>query len=220
MGLGMTADEVGKEIRDMIFALLVVLLVGLSLSVDLERPFGLGALDAIALCLSAFLAHELAHKLCARHIAGGGRFRLALTGSLFSLLAAGIQNLTGFILTTLNPAAEPLRLAPYRFLAPGMVVVKGRRTRRALGGVALAGPASNLGLGWLMLALGLASPLGSELLLLGAALNAYTAITALLPLAFCDGLTIYWWSRKALVVSLGLSIILIVISNAALLLGW
>ena len=212
----MVPDGLAREIMDLGMALGVVAVVGISLFLDISGAFGLSALDAIAICMTAFLAHDLAHKLCAKHMAGGGRFKLAITGSLFGLLITGIQHLMGFaMLITGFSTGEPLRLAPYRFIAPGTVVVRGRRRREVLGKIALAGPASNVVLGWLMFLLALSSPSSwaFELLLIGSAMNAYVATTALLPLAFCDGLTIYWWSKWALVGVLIPSVALIIAPN-------
>ena len=197
-------------------ALGVVAMVGISFFLDVNKAFGLSAQDAIAICTTAFLAHDLAHKLCAKQIARGGRFKLAVTGSLFSLLVTGLQHLIGFTMLIAGFSTGKLtRLAPYRFIAPGTVVVRGRKRRDVLGKIALAGPASNVVLGWLMLFLGLYSPSSwtFELLLLGSAVNAYVATTALLPLAFCDGLTIYWWSRRAFFSILISSVALIIASN-------
>jgi len=212
----MALDSLAGEALDFAMALGVVAIIGISLFLDASQAFGLSASDAIVICMTAFLAHDLAHKLCARHMAGGGRFKLAVTGSLFSLFVAGIQHLMGFTMLIAGLSTrKPLRLAPYRFLAPGTVVVRGKKRREVLGKIALAGPASNIVLGWLMFFLGLSSPFSwaSELLLIGSAVNAYVAITALLPLAFCDGLTIYWWSRAAFLSVLAPSVALIITSN-------
>ena len=211
----MGAGGLAREALDFLTACAVVAIIGISLFLDINRAFGLGVVDAIAICLAAFLAHDLAHKLCAKHMARGGRFRLAITGSLFSLFVTGIQHLMGFAMLFVGlSTGEPLRLAPYRFLAPGTVVVRGKKKRSVLGRVALAGPVSNVMLGWLMFFLGLSSSgWASELLLIGSALNAYVAATALLPLAFCDGLTIYWWSRRAFFSVLMSTVALITASN-------
>ncbi len=214
----MSSGGLAREAVDFAVASAVVAVVGLSLFLDVSKAFGLSALDAIAVCMTAFLAHDLAHKLCARLLAGGGRFKLAVTGSLISLLAAGLQHLMGVATVALGfSTGEPIRLAPYRFLVPGTVVVRGRKKRETLGRIAMAGPAANVVLGWLMFFLGLSSPQLSEILLIGAAMSAYVAVTSLLPIAFCDGLTIYWWSRWAFVGTLAPSVALIAASNFVLL---
>ena len=110
-------------------------------------------------------------------------------------------------------------MVPFRFLATGNVVVRGRHRREVLGSIALAGPLASLGLGWLMLFLARLLPGSYEVLMLGSALGAYMAFTALMPLAFCDGLPIYWWDKRVWAFALALSVLLMITSNIILYVG-
>jgi len=213
-----------REFLELACASFVALLVGLSLYVDMRGVFDLGVLDTLLLVLLAYLLHELSHKARARRLAGGGEFNMSITGSFYSLLIAGILNAWGILGQSVVSLmglelAKPYRIVPFRFLTLGTVVLRERRGKKVVGKVASSGPLANLALGWLMFSLpflGLLD-LDPELLLVGSALNAYTALTSLLPLAFCDGLSIYWWSRKAWLALLVPTIILMIMSNFFLL---
>jgi len=210
-------------VLELVLAASVMALVGLSLFLEVKAVLGLGLGDLIAICLAVFLAHELAHKLCARHLASGGRFKFTIAGSLITLLAAGVQNLIGIYCCGLEVALAtgtmPYRIVPYRFLATGTVVVRGRHRKEVLGSIALAGPVTSLGLGWLSFLLARVLRACYVLLMVFSALAAYMAFTALMPLAFCDGLPIYWWSRRAWATALTLAVSLMVMSNVTLYLG-
>ena len=212
------------ELLGLACASLVALLIGMSLYLDMRDVFGLGLLEVLSLVLMAYLLHELSHKARARRLAGGGEFNISITGSFYSLLIAGLLSAwdilgrAALVLMGLEPA-EPYRIVPFRLLTLGTVVLRGRRSKEVVGQVASSGPLANLALGWLMFSLTFLGPpgLSEELLLVGSALNAYVALASLLPLAFCDGLSIYWWSRKAWLALLVPTIMLMIASNFLLL---
>ena len=213
--------ERASESLEFLTASFLASLIGLSLYLDLRRVFDVGLPSVLLLTLSAFAIHEFSHKLGARGLAGGGRFSITLTGSFYSLFLASFLNAWGllapkvYVLLGLKPG-EPYRLVPFRLMTLGTVIMRGRRRKEVVGRVALLGPSANLALGWLMFSLAWSmGPL--EFFLVGSALNAYTALSALLPLAFCDGLSIYWWSKKAWLLSLLPTVGLVVLSNALLL---
>ncbi|RLI39615.1 hypothetical protein DRO60_00730, partial [Candidatus Bathyarchaeota archaeon] len=83
------------------------------------------------------------------------------------------------------------------------------------------GPIASVSLSWALLASAclLEASRLKDILLLASALNAYTALSNLLPLAFCDGLAIYWWSREVWLILLANTIVLMAIANLALFLG-
>ncbi len=212
-----------REALELAAASLIAAIVGVSLYLDARLAFQIGPREIVALSVCVFLVHDLAHKLGARLVASEGRFKLSLTGSAFSLLVAIAQN--ALTLTTIAlkkalglPPAGAWKIAPYRLITPGTVVAPGRQRRDALGKIAAAGPASSLALGWLMFfAASVVQPASfKQVLLLGSALNAYTALSGLLPVAFCDGLTIYWWSKGAWVAILLVTAVLIAASNITL----
>ena len=142
------------------------------------------------------------------------------------MFIAGISNVISLALITVKKAlglslAGAWRLAPYRMITPGSVVVPGRRRRVELGKVAATGPIASVSLSWALLASAclLEASRLKDILLLASALNAYTALSNLLPLAFCDGLAIYWWSREVWLILLANTIVLMAIANLALFLG-
>ncbi|HDI01006.1 MAG TPA: hypothetical protein ENF78_01045 [Candidatus Bathyarchaeota archaeon] len=213
------ASGVVRELLEALGASAIAAFVGLSLYLEVGQALGLGPVELMALSLGTCWAHDLAHRLYLVLTDLRGRFRISLTGSAFSLLIAGIQNgISALLMAAAGPGDLP-RLVPYRFLAPGAVTLEGPGEKARLGKLASAGPTANLAISSLLLLLApfLTNPTVHELALLAAALNAYTALTALLPLAFCDGLTIYWWSRRAWLGLLLASILLIVLSNYAFL---
>ena len=220
------SGSLGRELLEVLGACLIAALIGVSFYFDVRVAFDVKLGEAVALCLQAFLVHDLAHKLSARGLASRGRFRLSPVGAFFSLFIAGISNLSSLAFITVKRAlglslAGAWRLAPYRMITPGSVVVSGRRRKVELGKVAATGPIASISLSWALLASAclLEASRLRELLLLASALNAYTALSNLLPLAFCDGLAIYWWSRGAWLILLANTIALMAITNLALFLG-
>ena len=215
-----------RELLEMVIACLLGVFIGISLYFDARPAFDISLWECVLVVLQALLVHDVAHKLAAARLASRGRFRLSPVGAAFSILIALLSNAMTFTIITIKKIlglslAGAWRLTPYRLLTPGSVVVEGHRGREELGKIAATGPVASLSLGWALL--GSSFLLGRrqlrQLALLASAMNAYTALSALLPLAFCDGLAIYWWSRRAWAAILIGSVLLIALSNAILLLG-
>jgi Zn-dependent protease len=132
-----------------------------------------------------FLLHELAHKVVAVRFDQVAEFR-ADYGMLF---LAVMTALVGFI-----------------FAAPGAVHHRGRVTRRELGLIALAGPATNLLLAAVFLPVYVGGAVaGSPLAVLvggrGLAINLFLAAFNLLPIGSLDGATVREWSTTVYLVA-------------------
>ena len=214
------ARDVLREAAEAVGAASIAAVVGLSLYLDARHVFDVGPLELIALSVGAFLIHDIAHRAYLELAELRGRFRFSLTGSAFSLVIAGVQSGISLIVSATAGPGVVLRLAPYRFLAPGTVMAEGLKEKASLGRLALIGPGANMVVSWLafLLAFSPMSQAQRDLVLLASAFNAYMSLTSLLPFAFCDGLTIYWWDKRIWAVLLGASVALIALSNTGLLL--
>jgi Zn-dependent protease len=135
-------------------------------------PYSLtGALLALLVALTAYLPHELAHKLAAQRYGYAARYVLSRWGLLLTLLSA-------------------LPFMPLRFIVPGYVLVSGYAASRRLGGIiSAAGPAVNLAVAALSLLAAPASRLAGELVYA----NAFIAVFNLLPFGPLDGRKIAEW---------------------------
>jgi Zn-dependent protease len=86
----------------------------------------------------AFIVHEVAHKVSARHYGCWAEFRASPGGLRFGVILAALLGVV--------------------FMAPGAVMVMGKTTKEQFGKIALAGPLSNVmmwGVGIGLIALGL-----------------------------------------------------------------
>jgi len=178
-----------SEVKELIFATVLILLVGFSIRVafpfftgiDLMRILTLGFIFTLS-----FLSHEIAHKFTAQSYGYWAEFRL------FPL---------GVLLTSISI------FFPIKFIAPGAVLIAGPVIGERYGKTALAGPTMNIVLGGIFYALYLvgANPVGSQW---GALFNAYIALFNLIPLGILDGGKVFEWNKGAWVVSFGLALLM------------
>lgn len=148
--------------------------------------FGLGVLGSVPLTVvlaaagisfTAFVCHEMAHKISAQRHGYWAEFRWYPVGLLLSIFTAYI----GFL-----------------FAAPGATVVGGMGSVREWGRTSFAGPASNLGFAALFYAgsVGLWYA-GSDLwfwLILVAYFNAFFAAFNMIPFGPLDGAKVLRWN--------------------------
>ena len=167
-------------------AILIVFLVeGLRILYPFRSSDGtLPILSTIMLgAISAFLLHELAHKLVAQHYGMLAEFRLDPIGVGLSLLTA-------------------IPFLPFKILAPGRMMIVGYRAAQdKIGRVALAGILANLGLA---AAFTLVLP-WYPLLFLASALNVNIAFFNLLPLSNLDGRRIFDWNKRVWLIIFGVT---------------
>src|SRR5215210_8267521 len=89
----------------------------------------------LAIFISAFLVHELAHKFLAQFYGSWAEFRAEMYGLIITAISA-------------------LPIMPFKFIAPGAVMV-GLSDRNRFGRVAFIGPLTNLVMGFTFLLLSL-----------------------------------------------------------------
>ncbi len=118
------------ELLHLTIATLLVTAVGLSLNG--YRHF---SWQFLAIFISAFLVHELAHKFLAQYYGSWAEFRAQISGLLITAISA-------------------LPIMPFKFIAPGAVMV-GLSDGNKFGRVALIGPLTNLVMGFSFLLLSL-----------------------------------------------------------------
>jgi len=129
----------------------------------------------VVLFTSAFLLHEIAHKLAAQHFGLWAEFRLILIGAVITLLSI---------------------IAPFKFIAPGAVMIAGSGNKEVVGKTSVAGPLTNIAFGLVSFAFTFILPW--PLFFLGvyaAFLNASIAILNLIPWGILDGWKIFQWNK-------------------------
>jgi len=152
--------------------------------------------------LTAFVAHEMAHKISAQRNGCWAEFRYAPMWLLFSIFSSFL----GFL-----------------WAAPGATVVGGMADRRDWGRTSLAGPLSNIGFAAAFYAgaIGmyeLGSSLWVWLLFLGY-LNGWFGTFNLLPFGPLDGRKVFAWSKEAWVLGLVVAATLAVICYSGVYFG-
>ena len=126
----------------------------------------------------AFVLHEMAHKVAARHYGCWAEFRASPTGLRWGVLIAAAFGIV--------------------FMAPGAVMVVGNTSRSQFGKIALAGPITNvalwsLGLGMVLLGV-TANPILGEIIKPWMWGNAILGTFNMLPFGPLDGKKIWTWS--------------------------
>lgn len=144
----------------------------------------------------AFVIHELSHKYMAQkyHCKAEFRANFPMLGLMFVLAL----------------------LFKVIFAAPGGVLIqRGYLTRKQYGKIALAGPFSNLVLALFFLLVssitnpGIINAIGSY----GFIINSWLALFNLLPFGSFDGSKVLHWNKKVYFVVIGISFILLAISQ-------
>ena len=110
------------ELLHLTIATLLVIGVGLSLN-----GYRYISWEFLAIFVSAFLVHELAHKFLAQYYGSWAEFRAYLWGLVVTAISA-------------------VPMMPFKFIAPGAVMI-GLSDRSKFGRVALVGPLTNLVMG-------------------------------------------------------------------------
>lgn len=175
-----------KELRDLVISALVLALAfGIALSGGF-RAFLQPAILVIVIGKAmvavslGFVFHELGHRLVARRF---GYFAEYAMWPMGLMVALGFS-IFGFV-----------------FAAPGAVMIYPRATtwgtsslsREKVGLISIAGPATNICLGVVFLALGVIQP--ALLFTLGARVNIWLAVFNLIPFGPLDGAKIFRWNK-------------------------
>ena len=174
------------EIKHLLIATFLVLLVGMSLNNYRYISF-----EFLVIFIIAFLFHELAHKFLANFYGSWAEFRAELFGLIVTAISA-------------------IPFIPFKFIAPGAVVV-GISDKEKLGKVALIGPMTNLVMGFVFLLLSYLYP---YLLYfnIGASFNAWISMFNLLPFGVLDGQKIFNWNKVVWSFTMAITMTLFIIS--------
>lgn len=178
------------ELKHLAVGTLLVMGVGMSFFwfTSLASPIVLVSFAVIF--TSAFILHELAHKVAAQHYGLWAEFRITMIGVLLTLIS---------MLPT-----------PFKIISPGAVMIAGSATRETLGRVSLAGPSTNLALSTVSagIAVLLPAPL-SQIAYISAFFNAFIACFNLIPFAMLDGLKVFMWNKTVWIAAFLLAIVLV-----------
>ncbi|MEM0481761.1 MAG: AN1-type zinc finger domain-containing protein [Nitrososphaerota archaeon] len=203
----LTAMEKGSEVLHLLAGSCIVAGVAFSMIYPLAMLLGIPlSAGVVAAVVASFIAHELAHKVEAVRQGHWARFRLNLFGSIISLISI---------------------LLPFKFIAPGAVVIFGYATQRGVAKIAAAGPIVNLVIAAVLLPLiyithtlvGLFDISLSTALLLIGHLNVLMGLINLIPLGPLDGLKIITTSFRAWASYIVVAIILYIVYQLRLPLG-
>ena len=161
------------EILHLLIATALVTAVGLSLYRFQFRW------DFLAIFISAFIIHELGHKFLAQFYRAWAEFRVLFYGAVVTAISA-------------------LPFFPFKFIAPGAVMISGNLSEARNGKVSLIGPLTNLamGTGFLCVYLVLAA-LDSvmPILLVGVRFNGFIGFFNMIPFMGLDGQKIFGWNK-------------------------
>src|SRR4029078_1205818 len=165
------------EILHLSIATILVTAVGLSFN-----GFRSVSWQFLLIFVSAFLVHELAHKLLAQFYGSWAEFR---------------ANLSGLIVTAISV------LLPFKFIAPGAVMID-LSDRNKFGRVAFIGPLTNLVMGLMFLILSYKfTSIGY--LHIGTVFNSWIALFNLFPFGNLDGQKIFSWNKIVWIVMIASS---------------
>ncbi len=173
---------------------LLVLAAGLSWLYSAQlSALGL-ALDG-SLFVLAFLVHEMAHKFSAIHYGYHAEFRLQTWGAVLTAISVVIPF--------------------FKIIAPGATVIYGPDDRYLMGRTAAWGPATNIAMGAVEMALSYAIPSLQYYLSVAAYVNAFIAFFNLIPLGILDGLKVLRWRKSVWGLMFLVSIIMLAASLMA-----
>lgn len=164
------------EIGHLALGMALVAAVGMSISGIWFQP------EFMAVFVSAFLLHELAHKFLAQFYRAWAEFRVIFFGAIITAVSIFL---------------------PFKFIAPGAVFISGSVSERRNGKISLVGPLTNVALGTgFLFALMFAD---SRLFYEGARFNAWIAIFNLIPFMGLDGSKIFSWNKLVWILALAAS---------------
>ncbi len=183
------------EIRDLLKAWAAITIAfTVILSKDYTLASILTGLVISAVCVgSAFLLHELGHKLVAQRYRCFAEFR----SNDQMLLLAIAMSFVGFI-----------------FAAPGAVMIAGRVNNSQNGHISLAGPLTNFILAALFLPFSLMGlPLVSTVAYFGLLINTWIGLFNMLPFLNFDGKKILRWSKQAYISTVIFGAVLLIVQQ-------
>jgi Zn-dependent protease len=176
------------EIEHLIIGTALVTAAGVSFLVGNTSSW-LALIIATVIFAMGFILHEMAHKYVAQSYGLWAEFRV---------------NTMGVILTAISI------VSPFKFIAPGAVVISGFADRDRMGLTAIAGPIVNVVIAICLLTTlpVLARTQIYVAVLYGAAINAFLALFNLIPLSIFDGRKVYAWNKRYWAIIFAVSLIL------------
>ena len=180
------------ELRDLAIGLGVIMLIPLFSYWRLLFTNPVLILSFLTIYALAFVIHELAHKFSAQMLGYWAEFRINQQGLMLTLFSL---------------------ISPIKIIAPGAVMIGNIANWDHYGKVAVAGPASNIGMGILFFIFRsiIGNVFWGDLAAIGIYINASLALFNLIPLGLFDGAKIIKWNRKVWGVCVLISLILYVI---------
>ncbi len=178
-----------REIKEILFS---VIMLALAFTIAMMRGnWSMGASAfafmygvCLVLVLLSFIPHDLGHKFLAQKYGAWSEYQMSLSG----LLIAVVISLTGFL-----------------FAAPGAVCISGRIDNAQNGKISAAGPAVNLVISAVGIALWLIT--GNRILFMIGYLNAILALFNLIPFPPLDGSKIIGWNIGVWVAMLAVGVL-------------
>ena len=181
-----------SEFKHLVVGMTLVLLVGISFFISSSNtaypPWSVLVLGIIL--MSSFLIHEMSHKFYALNKGYHAEFRLNNLGVFFTFISI-----------------FPI---PLKIIAPGAVTISGYPSPKILGKIALAGPVSNIFLGFAFLFLYNTFAISSEWMSLystSAYINGFLATFNLLPFGIIDGKKVFNWNKAIWLLFFSVSIL-------------
>ena len=187
------SDDIAIAVLGLTVAYAILILGGYGFHVDLTLALIILGESFVAV-FTAFFLHEFAHRQVGRRLGYHTRFQLWPFGLLLAFVTAFIGVLFG---------------------AMGAVNIYNARDNRSMGIIAAAGPATNLGLGFIFLAAGLvfsAIPLASEIAMSVSGLNFYLGTFNMIPFGPLDGHKVLSWDFRYFALLFSALLVMTVIS--------
>lgn len=186
------------EIRDLIKAWIAIsfavgLIISKTSSIGIYSSFILASITVG----TAFLFHEIAHKIAAQRYGCFAEFRAFNIMLILSVLLALLP--TSFI-----------------FIAPGAVIISGPVGKKRNGIISASGPAVNIVMALLFLLLVILTPAQGMLKaigIMGLTVNSYLAMFNVIPFWIFDGKKILAWNRPVYYSMLVISMLLFFVSQ-------
>ncbi len=185
-----------KEVKDLIKAWLAIsFAVGIILSRNSSMDLYTSIIISSITVGTAFLFHEIAHKIVAQRYGCFAEFR---SFNFMLILAVLFALIGGFI-----------------FIAPGAVIISGPIGRRRNGKISAAGPMTNIVLALIFLVLLFLNTnnLIKSISIIGLYINSFLAMFNLIPLGILDGKKILAWNKPIFYILLASSILLFFMSS-------